>query len=91
MELLNYSDQMSQFNETAMYGAFAPGGTPPDIIAKLNAALNKITKDAEHAKRMNDMGWTPLQSTPAEFTAFYKEQIEHFKDVVKLAKIPMQD
>lgn len=49
------------------YGLVAPAGTPPDIIAKLNAALNATLADANVRDRFATDGAEALPSTPAAY------------------------
>jgi tripartite-type tricarboxylate transporter receptor subunit TctC len=51
------------------YGLVAPAGTPPDIIAKLNGALNSALADAEVRGRLAADGTETLPGTPAAYAA----------------------
>ena len=49
------------------YGICVPKGTPPEIIAKLNSALNDVLKDPKLLARIKDLGAEPMPMSPAEF------------------------
>jgi tripartite-type tricarboxylate transporter receptor subunit TctC len=51
------------------YGIVAPGGTPPDIIAKLNGALNRALADDELRRRFAVDGLEALPGTPEAYAA----------------------
>ena len=57
------------------HGLWAPKGTPPAIIAKLNAAAVAALEDPEVRRRMTDLGQeipTAEQMTPSAFAAFHR-------------------
>ena len=55
----------------AWFGLFAPGGTPRDIVVKLNNEVTRIMKDPEFlAKEVVAKGFELVASSPDEFTAF---------------------
>lgn len=55
----------------AWFGLFAPGGTPRDIVIKLNNEVTRIMKDPEFiAKEVVAKGYELVASSPDEFTAF---------------------
>ena len=50
----------------AWYGAFVPTGTPPDIVAKLNAEMNKALKDPKLIETFSKGAIEPVGGTPDE-------------------------
>ncbi len=61
------------WNYTTTWGIMAPPGTPDDIVAKLNEALNKATVPVKEMVIKN--GLTPMRQTPAEAKAFIEKAI----------------
>ena len=51
------------------YGIVAPAGTPPSVVAKLNAALNGALGDADVQKRLSVDGAQTLPGTPQAYAA----------------------
>lgn len=67
------------------FGIAAPKGTPAPIVEKINAAVNAALESPDVAKRLNDMGAQVQKGTAASFSAFWKEEIEHYRHLVKLS------
>jgi tripartite-type tricarboxylate transporter receptor subunit TctC len=63
----------------------APAGTPPEVIAFLNAQLRAIIGDPTFQKRMIDLGGQPVTSSPQELDARLKSDVEMWAGVVKKA------
>ena len=69
-------------------GVGAPKGTPPDIIAALNARTNAMVVDATFKKRIEDLGAVVApQRTPEQFAKFIAENIDKWRKVIKFAGI----
>jgi tripartite-type tricarboxylate transporter receptor subunit TctC len=68
-------------------GIFAPAGTPPEIIKRLNAEIVKILKMPDVHERLEGLGVEPVANTPEEFAAFQKAEIAKWAKVVKDAGI----
>lgn len=70
--------------ETYTWNAiFAPAGTPPEVVAKLNAAANKALTDPKVQARLADFSATPVGSTPAELGEHVKKEIAKWAPIVK--------
>jgi len=72
---------------TGWQGVFAPADTPPDVIAKLNAALAKIQAMAEVRKEAEDVGFTAESGTPEDFATFIKAEYERWGRVIEEGRI----
>lgn len=76
--------------ETYTWNAlFAPAGTPPEVVAKLNEAANKALQDPDVIKRLTDLGATVVGSTPEELAAHVKAEIAKWTPIVKEANIQL--
>lgn len=71
------------FESTGWFGIVAPGGTPPDVVAKLNAAFVKVLNDPAVAKQIRALGSEPMPMTPTEFSKFIEKEITKWGEVVK--------
>jgi len=72
-----------KFDVSSWFGLIAPAGTPPEIIAKLNASVQKALAKPEVQQRFKDLGAVTARTTPAEFGAFIKSEVEQWGTVVK--------
>ena len=68
-------------------GVFAPGGTPRDIVNRLNEAVVKALNDPAIKEGMNRMAAEPMIMKPEEFDQYIKAEIETVAAVVKAAGI----
>jgi tripartite-type tricarboxylate transporter receptor subunit TctC len=75
---------------TAWFGLFAPAGTPPDIVNKIQQATSKVLETPEIRSRFVEMGGTPGGNTPAEFAAFVSKERESWKKIVETANLSME-
>ena len=71
------------FDVSTWFGIFAPAGTPPDIVAKLNAEIVRILHTPEMRERLAALGAEPIGNKPDEFAAFIKSEIQKYAKVVK--------
>ncbi len=65
------------------YGLFAPAGTPPDVIARLNAAAKKAVQADEFRKKVEAEGLVVSAGTPAELDAYVRGEEARWRKVVK--------
>ena len=63
------------------YGVFAPRGTPPQIVNKLNIALAAFLSkpDESITERFASLGATPLVSTPKDFRAYVVSNLAYWE------------
>ncbi len=65
----------------------APPKTPPEIVGKLNAAANAAMHDPGLLERFAALSISPGGGTPAEASAFVKEETQRWGDVIHKAGI----
>jgi tripartite-type tricarboxylate transporter receptor subunit TctC len=78
---------------TNWLGAYAPKGTPKDVVAKLNAAFNGAMADPNVRKRIADQGMEvppPERQTPEGFAAYLKAEMEKWGAIVRESGIKAQ-
>ena len=75
------------FEAETWWGIVAPAGTPPAVLAKLNAAARKALADDDTKKRFADLGMTNGGSSPEELDAYIKSEIAKWSKVIKDANI----
>jgi tripartite-type tricarboxylate transporter receptor subunit TctC len=69
------------------WGLLAPAGTPPDVIAKLNGAVNKIITKPEIAANFLREGAIATPLSPAQFGTVIAEDVERWKKLAKQQNI----
>ena len=65
------------------YGLYVPAGTPPDVIAKLNAAAKKAVQTDSFRKRVEGEGLVINAGSPADFDRYAKGEEARWRKVVK--------
>jgi len=78
------------YDVTTWYGVFAPRGTSPAIVAKLNKTLNESLADEAVKKRMAAVGVVVKTSTPDQFGQFLAIEYKRWNEVREAANIPQQ-
>jgi len=68
-------------------GLVGPADLPPEIVAKLNAAINDIMNRKDVAERLATMDVYPLTGTAEQFTDRIKEQTLRWGEIIKMAGI----
>jgi tripartite-type tricarboxylate transporter receptor subunit TctC len=71
------------FEATSWFGVLAPAGTPPAIINRLNAEIDKWLQSPEGKDKLLEQGALPAGGTPEQFTAYIKSETEKWAKVVK--------
>ncbi len=75
------------FDFASNLGIGLPRATPPEIIAKINADVNKAIRSDALAPRLKDMGLTVTGSSTEQFDAHMRKSLKLFADIVKAAKV----
>lgn len=78
-----YKDMITD-SWTAFY---APAGTPPEIIAKLNAAAVAAVRDPATVEKLTKLSAVPVGSTPAELEALTKLEYQRWGDLIRRRKV----
>ncbi len=71
------------FEALAYWGIIAPAKTPPDLVARMNAEVQKALKDPAVAERLAAQGMAVSGAGPVEFSAFMQKEIDRWSKVVK--------
>ena len=70
--------------ETYTWNAlFAPAGTPPDVISRLNGVAKKAMADPEVIKRMDDFSAKIVASSPEALAVHVKAELAKWEPVIK--------
>ena len=71
------------FDVSSWQALYLPAGTPPAIVAKLNAEVQKIVAQPEVKAKMESLGLEYAPNTPAQFTEFQKAEQARWAKVIK--------
>lgn len=80
-------ETFAEFDFASNMGIGLPRATPPAIIAKINADVNKAIRSEALAPRLKEMGLTVTGSTPEEFDAYMRKSMKQFAEIVKAANV----
>ena len=81
---------MPGFSINAWWGFYAPAGTPPEIIKKVNQDINAIIAEPEVQAWITERMGTPGGGTPEELAAFQASETKKWAEVIKNADIPTE-
>jgi tripartite-type tricarboxylate transporter receptor subunit TctC len=78
---------LPSFEMNPWFGILAPAGTPPEIVTRLNTELVRILRSPEVASQFGAQGVEPAHSTPSEFLAVIKSDLQKWEKVIREAGI----
>jgi tripartite-type tricarboxylate transporter receptor subunit TctC len=79
------------FETSGWTALFAPAGTPPDVIAKVNAVVNAyLRSEAGRAQVGSKMGMTPIGGTPEALKAHLARETAKWGPIIQESKITVQ-
>lgn len=71
------------YHAATLLGLLAPAGTPKPVIAKLNNAMRKVMDNAAVSARFRSLGANPGASSPEEFSARIRDELQQWQTLVK--------
>lgn len=71
------------FDVSSWFGLLAPKGTPPEIVERINAAVNKAMAKPDVQQRFAGLGAVPGSGSAADFQNFIKTEVDRWAKVVK--------
>lgn len=78
---------LEQLDVTSWYGCVGPAKMRPEVVSKVANAFAKTLAIPEINKRVAELGFDIETRTTSEFTAYVREQLEHWQELVKKAGI----
>jgi tripartite-type tricarboxylate transporter receptor subunit TctC len=66
-------------------GLFAPAGTPAPAVDRLSREVATALRTPQARERLEQLGYEPVGSTPAEFGAFYAAELPRVAELVRLS------
>lgn len=86
-ELPTIAETLPGYSASGWYGLLAPAATPKPVIAKLSTEAIKALRSPDVVDKLSSQGAEPVASTPEEFTAFIRSEIDKWANVVKAANM----
>ena len=71
------------------FAVFAPAGTPPEVVAKLNKVLNDAMKEPDTLKKLESVGAEPIGTTPQELATHLNKELDRWGKLIKERNIRM--
>lgn len=71
------------FDVASWQAIYAPAGTPPAVVQRMNAEIEKILATAEVKAKMEGLGLDHSANTPEQFSAFGRSELAKWQKVVK--------
>ena len=80
---------LPEFLLTTWTGFYAPKGTPRELVQRINRDIVAACNDAQLLVRFDGLGGRPVTSTPEEFAAFTRSEIERWGKIIRSANIKL--
>jgi tripartite-type tricarboxylate transporter receptor subunit TctC len=74
---------LADFDLSLWQGIFAPRGTPKEVVARINAEINKIVTQPDFRARLRDEGADVTPLTVDQFTGFVKAESDKYLNIIK--------
>jgi tripartite-type tricarboxylate transporter receptor subunit TctC len=81
------SETLQGFDVESWFALVAPRGTPPGIVARVNAELNRHLHDPELRKLVDARGLAPAGGPPEEVDRRMRSEVERWGRIIKEANI----
>lgn len=81
------AETLPGYDATSWAGLLAPAKTPPAIVAKLSASVQRAIKMPDVIEKFKAQGATPVGDSPEQFAKFLKNDIAKWRGVVEKAGI----
>jgi tripartite-type tricarboxylate transporter receptor subunit TctC len=78
------------FEAPLRYYLSAPGGTPKDVVDKLNRAINEVLADPAFIEKARAIGMEPRGGTPEDMDKLLRAEIDRWVPMVKSLNLPKQ-
>lgn len=89
-ELPTIAAALPGFHDASFNYLLVPARTPPEAIAALNAAVNRVLAQPAVRDRFAALGAAPVGGTPAELAALVLEEIERWRGVIQAQGITIE-
>ncbi|MBR0829986.1 tripartite tricarboxylate transporter substrate binding protein [Bradyrhizobium manausense] len=74
---------LAGFDADAVFGVYAPAGTPAEIITRLNSEINRALATAALTERITAVGSIPAAMSPDEFREMSRKDSDRFGPIIR--------
>ena len=78
------------FEAASWVGVFAPAGTSPEIVTKLNMTIEEVMKDPALRQKLTAIGFDPIEGSQAQAETTFKAEVEKWGKMVKTLGLSIQ-
>lgn len=83
------AESLAGFDGSGWQGLWAPAGTPPDVLQRLNQSAVKALQQPAVRKRFSDAGLEVVGSTPEQMSAKIARESDKWREVIRFASIKL--
>ena len=76
------SETVPGFESVTWFGVYGPKGLPPEIVQRVNTALNQALQDKDVKDRLARLGIDPVGGTPQQFAAMLAKDRARWKKII---------
>jgi tripartite-type tricarboxylate transporter receptor subunit TctC len=76
-------ERLPGYEVTQWFGLFAPAGTPAPVVSALSSEVRRIVATPQVQQRFVQQGIEPVTSTPEQFAAYVKSELEKWTKTLK--------
>jgi tripartite-type tricarboxylate transporter receptor subunit TctC len=80
---------LSNFEVSSWQAVMAPAGLPAPLLERINAEVVRALRDPEVAPRLEEIGYSVVGNTAAEYGTFQRAEIERWRRVAQAARISL--
>ena len=84
------AESVPGYEMTGWQGFWAPVGTPPAIARRLNEAIVKVIHRPDMQKRIQELGYEPLGSSPKEMADRIHDELAEWSGILRQAQITLE-
>ena len=78
------------YEANAWFGLFAPAGTPPAVIQKLQTETARALQAPDLSKQLATQGLIPVGNTPSEFNAHIQKEVAKYANVIRISGVKVE-
>jgi len=84
------AETLPGFDASSWAGLMAPAKTPPAIVEKISAAVQRAVRMPDVAEKFKAVGATPVGDSPEHFAKYLREDIGRWRAVVEKAGVTIE-